>query len=129
VEQEDTGRRPNPRTYIAVGVAIVILTIVMASTGPEPEAEMTGSIPRLGGVCLQLERWGLFGWDIIGQTYTTADQESASWRNPPRANPACEIVPEDEYLITLPANSPTDVYRVCGLADERPCLEFTLLES
>ena len=106
----------------------MVLTIVMASTGPEPETEMTGSIPRLGGVCLQLERCGLFGWDIVGQTYTAADQEGANWRNPPRSNPACEMVPEDEYLITLPANSPADVYRVCGLADERPCLEFTMLE-
>ena len=59
---------------------------------------------------------------------TAADQEDANWRNPPRLSPACEIVPEDEYLITLPANSPADVYRVCGLGDERPCLEFTMLE-
>jgi len=31
------------------------------------------SVTRSGGVCLQLEQWGLFGWVIRGQTYTESD--------------------------------------------------------
>ena len=126
---EDARRRPNPRVYIAVGVLMVALMILMASTGPEPEVEVEGSLTRVGGTCLQLEQWALFGWDIVGQTYSASDVEKANWYTPPSSNPPCDDAPEAEYLITLPADSDPDVYRVCGLADERGCIEFTLQGS
>lgn len=128
MDPKESVRRPNPRIYIGVGLAIVALTIVMATTGPRPETEMTGLMRRLGGACLQLEQWGLFGWDIIGQTYSVSDVRDANWHSPPLTNPPCDTVPEAEYLIRMPLNARPDVYRICGLADDRACIEFTMTE-
>ena len=119
--------RPNIRLYLVVFVLIVIVTIVLASTGPSPTTQSTGTVARMGGVCLQLERWGLFGWDILGQSYSAADLADTTWHSPPVTNPPCEIVEEAEQLVQLPLGAPPDVYRVCGLADERGCLEFELV--
>ena len=121
--------RPNIKLYILVGLLIVVTTIFLASTGPSPTTESTGSVTRLGGVCLQLERWGLFGWDIIGQSYSEADVEDGRWHLPPTTNPPCEIVEEQEFVVLLPEDAPLDSYRVCGLADDRGCLEVQLVSS
>lgn len=106
-----------------------MLIVVMATTGPRAGTETTGLITRTGGVCLQLEQWGLFGWVIVGQTYSEADASEGTWNTPPRASPPCEDVPEAEYAIMLPREASPDVYRLCGLADEAGCLTFSLVEA
>jgi hypothetical protein len=112
---------------IGIAAAAAVLIAVMSFTGPRPQAQITGEITRAGGVCLQLERWGLFGWVIVGQTYSELDVAGAEWRTPPSSNPPCEESPEPEHPIRLPSNAAPDVYRICGLADELGCLEFTLV--
>lgn len=107
-------------------MAAVILISLMSFTGPRPETESSGVITRTGGVCLQLERWGLFGWVIGGQTYSESDITSGNWHRPPSSSPPCEETPEAEHEISLPPDAASDVYRLCGLADERGCLEFIL---
>lgn len=121
--------RPNIRLYILVAIAVVVTTIVLASTGPTPATQSTGTVSRLGGVCLQLERWGLFGWDIIGQSYSVADVEDGRWHLPPTTSPPCEVVEDQEYVVLLPDGALPDSYRVCGLADEQGCLEFQLVSG
>lgn len=111
---------------IGLGVLAVAAIVLMASNGPRPVAESSGVVSRLGGVCLQLERWGLFGWAIGGQAYTETDIADGDWHSPPSSSPPCEQVPEAEYVVTLPADAAPDVYRLCGLADERGCFEFRL---
>jgi hypothetical protein len=128
VETQRGGRRINVRLYIGVGLAIAATTVVLASTGPRPEREMTGTINREGGACLQLERWGLFGWDIIGQTYSVTDVRDANWHSPPALNPPCDVVPEAIYKVRMPLDARPAVFRICGLADEKACLEFTMVE-
>ncbi len=113
---------------IIVGILIVGLVVVMATTGPRPEVEASGSVAREGGVCLQLEQWGLFGWVIVGQTYTQTDVTEGNWHTPPASNPDCEQVANADYEITLPSPSPSDVYRICGLDDNQPCLDFNLVD-
>ena len=125
---ERAPRGPNFRLYIVVGLAMVGITFVLASTGPSPEVKTTGSIERFGGVCLQLERWGMFGWDILGQTYSEADVERVRWNSPPTSNPPCEALPDAARLIFLHEGAAPDVYRICGLADELGCIEFELTE-
>ena len=98
----------------------------MSLTGPRPETESSGLIARTGGVCLQLERWGMFGWVIGGQTYSETDVTNGVWHSQPSSNPPCEAAPEADYEIRLPPDAAPDVYRLCGLADERGCLEFIL---
>ena len=107
-------------------MAVIVL---MSITGPRPETESSGVITRAGGVCLQLERWGLFGWAIGGQTYSEADIANGDWHQPPSSNPPCEDAPEADYEVSLPPDAAPDVYRLCGLADERGCIEFTLLPA
>lgn len=102
---------------LAVGVAVVL-----ALTGPRVDEEVESSIRRSGGVCLQLERWGLFGWKIVGQTHTVSDMQSSVWV-PPLDDPPCDVVSERDYLVRV-FDQPTGVYRLCGLADDNDCVEF-----
>jgi hypothetical protein len=112
---------------IAVLVAAAAVIPLMAFTGPRPETEISSPmITRSGGVCLQLEQWGLFGWVIRGQTYTESDLVEANWRTPPSSNPPCEQVPTAEQVVRLPEDAPPDVYRLCGLADDLGCVPFGL---
>ena len=113
---------------IGIAVAVLVLTVIMTFTGPDPQVEATGEITRVGGVCLQMEQWGMFGWVIVGQTYSEQDIARAEWRTPPSSNPPCENTPEVEQRINLPADAVPDVYRICGLADELECLTFTLAQ-
>lgn len=110
---------------ILVVAAAVVVVVFMAFTGPRPETEVdTAIVTRAGGVCLQLEQWGLFGWVIRGQTYTEADLSGANWRTPPASNPPCEEVATAEREVRLPNGAAPDVYRLCGLADDLGCLQF-----
>jgi hypothetical protein len=114
------------RRSVWVGAAAIVLIAVMATTGPRPDIETTGPIQRAGGVCLQLEEWGMFGWVIVGQTYTRTDLEEADWHTPPVGNPTCASVATAEYTIRMPAGAGPDVYRVCGLDGDRGCTEFRM---
>lgn len=109
---------------ILAGLALVVaLLVVLATTGPRPETEISGSIRRFGGVCLQLERWDLFGWSVIGQTHTVSDTQNGIWHKA-SDRPPCAFVPEQTYLVRMPVEAPNDSYRICGLADEQACVEF-----
>jgi hypothetical protein len=107
---------------IAVAAAAVIL--LMAFTGPNPETQVTSSVTRTGGVCLQLEQWGLFGWVIRGQVYTESDLADSNWHTPASSNPPCEQAPIGDQEVRLPQGAAPDVYRLCGLADDLGCLQF-----
>jgi hypothetical protein len=107
---------------IAVAAAAVIL--LMAFTGPNPETQVTSSVTRTGGVCLQLEQWGIFGWVIRGQVYTGSDLADSDWHTPASSNPPCEQAPIAEQEVSLPEGAAPDVYRLCGLADDLGCLQF-----
>lgn len=109
---------------ILAGLALVVaLLVVLATTGPRPETEISGSIRRFGRVCLQLERWDLFGWSVIGQTHTVSDTQNGIWHEA-SDRPPCAFVPEQTYLVRMPVEAPNDSYRICGLADEQACVEF-----
>ena len=111
---------------IAVVAAAVVVVVFMAFTGPRPDTEVaTAIVTRSGGVCLQLEQWGLFGWVIRGQTYTEADLSGANWHTPPASNPPCEDTPTAEREVRLPDGAVPDVYRLCGLADDLGCRQFS----
>jgi hypothetical protein len=114
---------------IIIAILAAGLIVVMATTGPHAEVEATGSIVREGGVCLQLEQWGLFGWVIVGQTYTSADIAEADWHMPPVSDADCEHVAPADQEINLPSGAEPDVYRVCGLDDNEPCLDFNLVDG
>lgn len=104
------------------------LLVVFGLTGPRIEAETSGPLRRTGGVCLQLERWGLFGWGVVGQTYAVIDVRKGRW-HPPRDPPPCDpSIPEQAYMVRLPADTPNGKYRICGLGDDEPCLEFRKIE-
>lgn len=109
------------RLLIGSGIGLVALVILLSFTGPEGEVEISGNVRRLGGPCLELERWGLFGWVVVGQTFTITQVTSGSWQEPVD-NPACSDVGESLLLVRMPLNVEPDTYRICGLADERDCL-------
>jgi hypothetical protein len=70
-----------------------------------------------------MERWDLFGWKVIGQTYTVSDIQDGVWHEP-SDRPPCSAVPKQTYLVRMPIDAPNDSYRICGVADEQPCVEF-----
>jgi hypothetical protein len=102
---------------LAAGIAVLL-----ALTGPQAEDEVVSSVTRPGGVCLQLERWGLFGWRIVGQTHTVAEMQASAWTEPVE-DPPCAVVEERSYLVRV-FDQPPGVYRLCGLADDNACIEF-----
>lgn len=71
----------------------------------------------------------MFGWVIVGQTYTESDLIDAIWHTPPSPIPSCQQAPEEEYVVRLPSDAVPDVYRLCGLVDELGCLEFRLTSA
>ena len=111
------------KRILAGSTLAIALLVVLATTGPRPETEISGTIRRLGGVCLELERWDLFGWRVIGQSHTVSDTQNGIWHEV-SDSPPCADVPEQNYLIRMPFEAPNDAYRICALADEHPCLEF-----
>lgn len=114
---------PRLKKILAGSALVIALLVVLATTGPRPETEISGSIRRFGRVCLQLERWDLFGWSVIGQTHTVSDTQNGIWHEA-SDRPPCAFVPEQTYLVRMPVEAPNDSYRICGLADEQACVEF-----
>ena len=108
--------------FLAVAGLAVALVVLLSSTGPRPDQEISGSVRRNGGVCLELEHWSLLGWTVVGQTHTVEDMQNSIWR-PAQEDPPCASVPERQYLVRV-FDRPPGIYRVCGLADEHPCVEF-----
>lgn len=111
------------KRLLIAGGAIAALLLVLASTGPRPDAVYSGVVWRVGGPCLELERWDLFGWNVVGQTFSIADTSTGDWHRPV-PDPPCVELSDREILIRLPTDAPDDVYRLCGLADDRSCVEF-----
>lgn len=112
------------RKGLVLGIAglTVGITVVLALTGPQVEGEVAGSVRRSGGVCLQLERWGLFGWKVVGQSHNVSDMQSSAWVAPV-AEPPCDEVEERDWLVRV-FDRPPGIYRLCGLADDNGCVEF-----
>ena len=115
---------PRLRQALAAIALVAAAIVVLAFTGPRPEPEASGSIRRFGGVCVELERWALLGWSVVGQAYTVADVANGIWYEP-TDEPPCADVPTQTYLIRMPNDGQTGAYRLCGLADLEPCIEFT----
>ena len=109
------------RLMVGATVGIIALLAVLVSTGPEGEVQISGNVRRFGGPCLQLEQWGLFGWEVVGQTLTVTQVTSGNWQIPVD-NPPCSEVDESLLLVRMPLDAKPDTYRICGLADERVCL-------
>lgn len=115
------------RVRWALGLAFgaVALLVLLSTTGPNPDETFTGNIRRLGGPCLTLERWGLFGWRTIGQTETVTQTISGDWQEP-SDDLGCSDVEDSLILIRMPPDAALDAYRICGVADDRACLTFRL---
>lgn len=111
------------RKLLVAAVAIGAILLVLVSTGPRPSAEHSGTVRRLGGPCLELERWDLFGWNVVGQTYTVEDTRTGTWHRAVE-DPPCMELGDRQILVRLPPDAPEDTYRLCGLADDRACIEF-----
>ena len=112
------------RRALAAAVAALSVGVfaVLALTGPRPDIEVSGTIRRAGGVCLELSRWSLLGWSVVGQTRSISDIQDGNWRNP-MPDPDCAEIPEREYLVRI-FNQPYGTYRMCGLADDAGCVVF-----
>lgn len=115
-----------PRVLIGVGVGLLALLVLLSSTGPNPETEFSGSIRRMGGPCLILEQWGLFGWATVGQTATMTQATTGKWQTP-SDDLGCEDVDDSLILVRMPIGSNPAVYRICGAADDRACLTLQLV--
>ncbi len=115
---------PILRVGLISGVAVAALVILLASTHPRPADEYAGVVRRLGGPCLELERWDLFGWNVIGQTYSVDDTRTGTWHDAVPDPPSRPFDDDVQILVRLPLDAPEDIYRMCGLADERACIEF-----
>lgn len=107
---------------LAVAALAAALVVFLASTGPRPSIEAASSVRRFGGVCLELERWSLLGWDVYGQTHTVRHMQDSDWQ-PTTRDPPCATVEQRSYLVRV-FDVPTGTYRLCGLADDGPCVEF-----
>lgn len=112
------------RQVLAIAALAGGVLVVLAFTGPRPDLEISGSVPRYGGVCVELEQWQLFGWQVIGQTHTVLDTRDGVWHEAV-AEPPCAEVPLQTYRIRMPIDAPNDAYRICGLADDQACIEFS----
>ncbi len=118
-----------PRYKLMVGAAIAIgaLLTVVVMTGPNPDEERTANFRRLGGPCLQLEQWSLFGWTVIGQTHSLTQTTNGTWQTP-SDDPPCQDLDDSLILVRMPLDASPDAYRLCGIADDRACLTFNLIE-
>ena len=117
-------RGPKLRVLFVAGVAVGALILLLASTHPRPAEQYAGVVRRLGGPCLELERWDLFGWNVVGQTYGIDDTRTGTWYEAV-PDPPCRSLENDvQILVRLPLDAPEDIYRMCGLADDRACVEF-----
>lgn len=113
------GRR---RRFLAVAGLAAGLAVFLAVTAPRVDQEVDATLRRTGGVCLELERWTLLGWTTVGQTHSVEDMRRSVWR-PVVPDPPCALVPERDYLVRVFAEPP-GIYRLCGLADDKGCVQF-----
>lgn len=118
-------RRP-ARLLIGVGIGVVAAILVLSATGPAGDSEITGNVRRLGGPCLELERWGLLGWRLVGQTGSVTQVTSGDWQ-PPGSDPSCADVDDSLLLVRMPLDAEPGTYRICGRADDRACLIVDLV--
>jgi hypothetical protein len=114
------------RVLIGVGVGVVALLLLMASTGPNPDQRLTSNFRRVGGPCLELEQWGMFGWTVVGQTHSLSQVTSGQWQVP-MEGPPCTDIQDTQILVRMPATAPFDDYRICGIADDQGCITFQLV--
>ena len=114
------------RLIIGIGIGAISLLILLAFTGPNPDEELTSIFRRMGGPCLELEQWGLFGWVTVGQTHTLTGTTNGEW-HPPQPNPPCQDVDDSLVLVRMPLDASPDSYRICGLSDDRACITFDLV--
>ena len=118
-------RRPT-RLVIGVGLGALAAFLVLSATGPSGDLQITGNVRRLGGPCLDLERWGLFGWKLVGQTGAVTQVTSGDWQLPLDA-PVCEDVDDRLLLVRMPLDAEPGTYRICGRADDLACLIVDLV--
>ena len=109
------------RALTGAGIGVVALFALLAVTGPNPETEMSYTIHRMGGPCLQLEKWGLFGWDVIGHTSRLTQVTEGDWQRP-GVESDCQDIDDRLILVRLPPDATPGSYRICGLADDLPCM-------
>ncbi|HEX6221265.1 MAG TPA: hypothetical protein VF115_09240 [Acidimicrobiia bacterium] len=112
---------PRHRVLAAAGLAAG-LVVILAVTAPPVDEEIDAAVQRAGGVCLELQRWTIFGWSTVGQTHTVGHIRKSNWR-PAVPDPPCAQVPERDYLVRV-FTEPAGIYRLCGLADDNGCVEF-----
>jgi hypothetical protein len=115
-----------PKVVISTGVGLLALVVLLYSTGPNPETEFSGSIRRMGGPCLTLDQWGLFGWTTIGQTASMTQATTGKWQLP-SDDLGCDDVDDSLILVRMPIGSRPDAYRICGIADDTACLTLQLV--
>jgi hypothetical protein len=115
------------KLVVGTAIAIAALLTVAVMTGPNPDDELTANFRRLGGPCLQLEQWGLFGWTVIGHTHSLTQATNGNWQ-PPSADPPCQDLDDSLILVRMPLDASPDTYRLCGIDDDRACLTFNLVE-
>lgn len=111
---------------LAVAGFVAGFVAFLAITTPSVDQEVVSSVRRTGGVCLELERWTLVGWRVVGQTHSVRDMQSSSWQRPV-PDPPCADVPERAYLVRVFEQRP-GIYQLCGLADENGCVQFRRVE-
>ncbi len=113
----------NGRKRIVIGslFGVVALLALLAFTGPTTDREISGVVQRLGGPCLTLERWGLFGWAPIGRTTDLPQATRGVWRDFEN-QAACEDIVDSVILLRMPIGVEPGVYRICGTADDLACL-------
>lgn len=113
-----TGRK---RIVIGSLLGVVALLALLAFTGPSADREISGVVQRTGGPCLNLERWGLFGWTSIGNTNSLPQATRGEW-DAVDTEAACNDITDSVVLVRMPTDTEPGVYRICGTADALPCL-------
>jgi hypothetical protein len=117
---------PRRNRWIGLGIGLLASLALLVSTGPNPETEFTGNIRRLGGPCLSLEQWGIFGWQTVGQTSVLTQATRGNWQTPSESL-GCSDLEDRLILVRMPPDAKPDRYRICGLADDRKCLTLRLV--
>ena len=113
-----TGRK---RIVIGSLFGIVAFVALLSSTGPTTDREISGVVQRMGGPCLTLERWGLFGWVSIGRTNDLPQATRGLWADFDE-EAECEDIADSVILLRMPIGVEPGVYRICATADDFPCL-------
>lgn len=113
---------------LAVGSLLAAAVVFLAATGPNPATEASGPIRRAGGACLQLERWTITGWQVVGQSYSVGDIRDGIWHDAVDPPPCTPGISQQIYMIRPPFDAPVGIYRLRGLDDSNEDLEFRRIE-